>query len=293
MPPGPEPKQLTAKSPMRTLLEHQLAFINANNKKGFVETDYLNEEQIEGIAKDLLSIAKLNMVDIRDINRIVRKSTYEVMGPDGLTQTKHAITFKTIARLLGYTGRSALNYYANMEGFIANRRNADSAQTQIFQPNQDALRSLIRKPPNRALQEQFNKILSASNSTLTEEEKHRCEVLAYCLYRLDNVKGISLFRKNDLPIKRERITFDKECDAYKQYATEALKDLVDWIWAEIGELVYIRHPTTGEALVINLNVVSFLEEAHGIFITKGYRFDIRNLNVTITLKNIRFAFIAS
>lgn len=47
LPAGPKPKQLTARALPKTLLEHRLAFLAANNKGGFAET--VEEESVFGV----------------------------------------------------------------------------------------------------------------------------------------------------------------------------------------------------------------------------------------------------
>lgn len=290
LPPGPEPKHLTAKSPLRSLLEHQLAFINANNKSGFLETDHLDEAQVAGIATDMLAMAKKEVVDIRDIGKLVDKSKYTVIRQNGEVVTKCAITFKTVARLLGYSSHNSLKYYANPEGMIINRRNANSVEHQIFQSGHKALLSLVKKPKRKEIQMQMKGYLGTHVFEMPKEDQMRCEMLAYSLIQLDNVRGISLFKKEGEDEKRGRITFSKECEAYQKYATAALKDLVEWLWNEINELVFIHNPTTGEPVTVNQPVITFLEESHSVHITRKANYSIRNHNVTITLRKIRFTF---
>lgn len=47
LPSGPEPKQLTARALPKTLLEHRLAFLAANNKGGFAQA--VEEEPVFGV----------------------------------------------------------------------------------------------------------------------------------------------------------------------------------------------------------------------------------------------------
>lgn len=290
LPPGPTPRSLTAKSALRTLLEHQLAFINANNKSGFLETDHLDDDQIAGIATDLLAMAKLEVVNIRDINRMVDKSSYQVLDENGEPRMKRAITFKTMARLLGYSNHNSLKYYANPEGFIVNRRNAISAEYQIFQPSQKALLGLVKKPNNKTLKKQTEAYQCSSETALTQQEQERCEVLAQALLTLDSTKGIELFKRDDTEERRGRMTFSKQCKAYAQYATPDFKAMVDWIWNEINDLVYIHSPLTGEPATLDKRVIAFLEGVYNIHITKTTAFSVRNINVTVTLGKIRFIF---
>lgn len=44
VPPNPAPVQLTAKAPTNNLGTHLLAFLNANNKKGFLPDNEFNEQ---------------------------------------------------------------------------------------------------------------------------------------------------------------------------------------------------------------------------------------------------------
>lgn len=290
LPPGPAPKPLTAKSALRTLLEHQLAFINANNKHGFLETDHLDDEQVAGIATDLLAMAKQEVVSIVAINELVKKSTYQIVGKDGELKTRRAITFKTIARLLGYSSHNTLKYYANPGGLIVNRRNAVSAMHQIFQPGQKALLGLIKKPSNKELRSQVNEYLKGGRLRLSSEEEERCEVLANALRELDNTKGISLFKRDDSEERRGRMTFSKECAAYEKYATPAFKDWVNWIWNELNELLFIHSPHNGEPASIDKRVVGFLESRRNIIIARITPYSTTNYNVSLTLENIRFVF---
>lgn len=39
LPPGPQPKSLSANAVIRDLAEHKKAFLNKHNKKGFIEDD--------------------------------------------------------------------------------------------------------------------------------------------------------------------------------------------------------------------------------------------------------------
>lgn len=290
LPPGPTPKTLTAKSALRTLLEHQLAFINTNNKNGFLETDHLDDEQIAGIATDLLAMAKLEVVSLTAINELVKKSSYEIIGEDGEVRTKRAITFKTIARLLGYSNHNSLKYYANPGGLVVNRRNAVSATHQIFQPSQKALLGLIKKPSNKDLRRQVNEYLKDGQLRLSNEEKERCGILANALKELDNTQGISLFKREDSEERRGRMTFSKECSAYAQCATPAFKDLVEWIWKELNDVVFIHSPHSGEPASIDKRVVGLFEWTYNILIARTSPYSLANYNVTITLENIRFIF---
>lgn len=67
--PGPEPKQLTAKPKVRKLGEHEAGFLNANNPKGFIDEETVQEATTPAVLSIWSSAKQIGEVLLRAITQ--------------------------------------------------------------------------------------------------------------------------------------------------------------------------------------------------------------------------------
>lgn len=290
LPAGPEPKKLTAKSPLRTLLEHQLAFINANNKKGFLETDYLDEDQVSSIAAQLLSISKQPMVKIADIQKIAQDSMYTIKNSAGHDEGRQAIGKKAIAKLLGYKDYATLVYYARADRTVVNRNNEATARNELFSNKKVKKSPLVKKPSKDKLVKQLKEYNFSRTAVYKSQEWHDYVSLEKILVDLFTYKDFENFEIPRSGAINAKCYFDKNTEFFKEHASEELKALVDRAWSALNEYLVLRDPITKEPKLINRRCTDFY---FGNIILHNHQTPAPNLKVTVTYKDMRFIFVAS
>jgi hypothetical protein len=149
LPSGPEPKKLTAYSPTRTLLEHQLAFW-AQNNKGDSLTEKMSEEQVQTLWDALQAMAQRPMVHIGEFNELScpLRWHYDMRNdPERRKEAPphYAITKSMLARMLGYKDYPSVKYYLTKDKYIINRRNALVPLQESFYKNDTTLVSMPKK----------------------------------------------------------------------------------------------------------------------------------------------------
>lgn len=292
--PGPEPKKLTAKSPMRSLLEHQLAFLNANNKRGFPELDNIADEQVDTVAEKLLKMAKQETVNMKDILDLVHSTVYVKVDEHGEEVKRYAIKKNMISRLLGYYSYASLRYFNKSHGdVVINRANEKRATALVFSKCGADHTTLTKKPKEKAIKQQVKEYSKLSPVVRTTEEYEAYKEVERLLVEFDQFPNIKDFQVDvnqpDHDFDR-KIYFNKDSDVFRLKAPNELKVLVDDLWKSLNRHLVLRDPKTGRAVAINKLCSSQIWQ---YTFTPPLTYKHVDFYLSIKLKNIRIKFIPS
>lgn len=113
LPPGPEPKGLSASAPVVNLQQHLVAFLCANNPHGFKPEDYV--EHINEFSKLIMFNTRLVRCNVEQLRKDTKqlKKQFEILK-------LHQI-YQIIANSLGYDGWTTLVANTSMtDGTVRN-----------------------------------------------------------------------------------------------------------------------------------------------------------------------------
>lgn len=114
VPPNPAPPKLTAHAPVPDLHSHFMAFMNANNKKGFL-ADEVSPNAISSVGNILNAVTE---------NKRVSISQMAIAADEIVKITVRSITYNDaldiMAHMLGYGRWSALHKCTSIDGYAHN-----------------------------------------------------------------------------------------------------------------------------------------------------------------------------
>ena len=115
LPPEPAPRLFTANAPVRTLHDHFLAFLDANNPNGF-DAEVVAQISDNAIGDLMLLVAVNDSLSVHDFKREAKKLKKLSAGAIG-----HSHCLELMARLFGYASWHEAN--CSVKGdHVANRR---------------------------------------------------------------------------------------------------------------------------------------------------------------------------
>lgn len=116
VPPAPAPLRVTAHACIKDLRTHMLAFLNANNKHGFLteQSSAALAETIDTLFYNIVNKEFLRITYLKDVARQVTALTVK-----GIVFGR---ALHLIARLMGYMSWSVVKCLAGADGYIRNLR---------------------------------------------------------------------------------------------------------------------------------------------------------------------------
>ena len=123
LPPEPAPRMLTANVAVRTLQDHFLAFLDANNPTGF-DAEIVAQISDHAIGDLMLLAALKDSVSVRDFKWEAKKLKKVSSGAIG-----HSHCLELMARLFGYSNWHEANHC--VKGGLLDNRRGDRARINM------------------------------------------------------------------------------------------------------------------------------------------------------------------
>lgn len=123
---APAPRLLTANTKNKSLYEHFLAFLNANNTSGF-QLDELTSVGERTIGDLMLEVATASRIAEEDFKR--QAKTIKKTSDGHLT---HSRSLELLAVVFGYQNYNVVAAFFKRDGMLQNRRNPRGINMKLF-----------------------------------------------------------------------------------------------------------------------------------------------------------------